>query len=764
MGNRPAADAAIIGGGFGGAASGAAAGAAVGSLFGPVGTAIGAAIGWIGGTVRGGGIDVAEGLMDDGPPPASRDRTPEIQAPEIPTIADSEWETAISELKILDMVSSAMESFKSTSSSFAITHVTSPAEDAEKKLREAKLAYEKALEHGAVRMACGRIMMIGEPGVGKSTLLKAILKGLDEKSVGKGHYPLIEMNGSFSVMTKELEIKTLALMAQRVMNNTQGSLLKDLSSKVVVKKKFATSTSSSGVKKDRNYDSLQEIVKTVQSDTFIEVQRSGHTGDILNALVYVSEDPWQGFAGDILPAFITARSLFLLVFDASKYDFKTEERIYKWIAFINDSVNLKASLLTVFRTLDEKLLTGTKYRPILIVGTHGDVMKEEKRKAIGEFPDRMKLRFEEKVLYELIFAKIQIVSNGSCEDVARQAQDFIHGLKIPVPLSWELFRKAFSQATEKLMRPFLTLQEAATLAKVCNIGHSKDNSEFSGVLRFYHEHGALLHFNEVEHMKEIVISNPQWLIEQLQRLDPSKFPQDTHEPEWELLKKYGILIESMCRTKIWPQSQEFSNLNVSLDKAMLNLLESFHLAVRLVEVPNTIINLDGSKFFVPSILPAANTTEIASEVPPITGVPMKLSAAPLYFIFASKYVPLGCFVRLVVNLSKPGTGFDINFNAPIFRDQVSFFYKTNSDEVSHVILSSTQSYISIHIGRQNYCTDYKTSNFGLTCRNVLAAVDKTLSSVLKEWFNSIEATYDEKVHDEKGKDENEGSTFITHAV
>ena len=441
----------------------------------------------------------------------------------------------------------------------------------------------------------------------------------------------------------------------------------------------------------------------------------------------------------------------MLVFEASKYN---TEQICKWIAYINDSINITNRL---YHTLDKKQRNIKElFRPrILIVGTHDNSLIEEKKSEIRKkiFYD-VESRFQDTVR-DMLELKFVNLSANECKDIVQAANKFIDKCTFRVALSWELFRKAFSQATAKLERPFLTLQEAAALAIVCGINH-KGNGELSDVLRFYHEHGALLHFNDVEHMKEIVISNPQWLIEQLQYLDPSKFPQDTHEPEWELLKKYGILVKSMCSTKLWPKSQELTDLNVSLDDAMLNLLENFHLAV---EVPCTITDLDGSKYFVPSVLPAASTTEIANEVSPITGVLMKLSAAPLYFIFASKYVPPGCFVRLVVNLAQPGTGFDINFNAPILRDQVSFFYKIGSDEVSHVTLSSTQSYISIRIGRQNYCTDYKTSNFGSTCRNVLAAVDKTLSSVLKEWFNFIEGTYDEK-----SQDENKGGMFITHAV
>ena len=59
-------------------------------------------------------------------------------------------------------------------------------------------------------------------------------------------------------------------------------------------------------------------------------------------------------------------------------------------------------------------------------------------------------------------------------------------LKIPTPLSWELFRQLFAYVTRDI--PIISIEKAATIASLCDI----TTNEFPSVLNFYHEHGAFL--------------------------------------------------------------------------------------------------------------------------------------------------------------------------------------------------------------------------------------------------------------------------------
>ena len=200
------------------------------------------------------------------------------------------WGSVIEEAKILNMAKAAVESFTHTNPDTGhdpagkdeddISHYPAPrqhgadiAEESKSKRRSKRYSYNAAITYGTADMMCGRIMMIGEEETGRSTLLKEILSSDSVKA--KGHYPLCEHeDGSFTIMTKDQEIQTLALMTLRVTINSEShggsSVLKDLSSKV----KLVLSTSGrTGCKIKKTLGCLEEIVKTVHSEVYKKTRK-----------------------------------------------------------------------------------------------------------------------------------------------------------------------------------------------------------------------------------------------------------------------------------------------------------------------------------------------------------------------------------------------------------------------------------------------------------------------------------------------------------
>ena len=117
-------------------------------------------------------------------------------------------------------------------------------------------------------------------------------------------------------------------------------------------------------------------------------------------------------------------------------------------------------------------------------------------------------------------------------------QDIIH-----VPIKWLLLeleiRKVCQEKNCNLIA-YSEVQELAKRKKLDYNGEFGDDITIYGDkfikqgLRFHHSFGVLLHFEEVEGMQELVITNHQWLFDKLSRIVEYSFSCDTQEERRDL--------------------------------------------------------------------------------------------------------------------------------------------------------------------------------------------------------------------------------------
>ena len=161
------------------------------------------------------------------------------------------------------------------------------------------------------------------------------------------------------------------------------------------------------------------------------------------------------------------------------------------------------------------------------------------------------------------------------------------------------------------------------------------------VLKFYHQCGTLLYFDEVDGMNKFVITNPQWLFYNLTKIIMCKF-------EHIATTMYGAKIIKRMQNGICGM-ELFQNLKLDLEgielESFLNLL--VHIKV--------IVPMD-NEYFIPNILPlCANTESICLETECgkmtfLTDDQRYIEVEPLLMQFTFGTIPRGLFGFLVVEI------------------------------------------------------------------------------------------------------------------
>ena len=185
---------------------------------------------------------------------------------------------------------------------------------------------------------------------------------------------------------------------------------------------------------------------------------------------------------EILPAFLTPRTMFLLLFDASK-DFRERwqsrqnapdgEVLFGEV--VNESTsNLMAKWMsTIHSYLVKHSIEGNPSPSLYCIGTRGDKLIEKERKALKE---QMKSLYEDKEFSDII-QDVLIVDNttsgkGRGEDpsITRLREAIGASLKgkfivKTTPVNWVLFRKVL----QELKQNVISKDDAIAIGAACHI-------------------------------------------------------------------------------------------------------------------------------------------------------------------------------------------------------------------------------------------------------------------------------------------------------
>ena len=608
--------------------------------------------------------------------------------------------------------------------------------------------YIQALEDGEMKVAYARVMLVGPGGVGKSSLLHGLMNlPLPTEACSTQladtftlrptdtYWARSKCGGHWIKVTDKDEIDELVQLVRA--RNKLAKKLKGLESEV------KKDQDSPELKEKFTHPQVKEVVDeaieaaSVPSDSPL----ANATAEAIDTYLRIWDCGGQPVFLDILPAFLTARTLFLLMFDA-RYDLQspclhrshlhgvateqvaetsTLQLMIQWMALIHATLLRKKSLQNATDEMD-------RFPQILPVGTHGDdVTVKEKGDTIF---DSLYSICADKAFAHLLLDGVVVdnttAGNGEFEDpffqnIREIASKFAtEDLAIRTPITWVLFRKVFERYARD--RPVVPLEEVVELGKECSIR----GQALLSVLTFYHDLAVFFHYSSITSLQSHVISNPQWLIRQMAKILALKGHEQVRKKNlWKLLHGDGILVEPLYNEVLRTQ-QELK------PQAIVDLLEHFLIIAEIHTKGRH--KCPGREYFVPSVLPSCSTGGTSHLK---TG---DSQSAPLHLIFSTNYLPPGFFVRLATAISKNSKS-QVDFQTKIYRNAISFFYGRRGEQVDRLTVLERK--FSVHIQVQHLMPQSVT--FIHSCHEIMKMLQKAILKV-QEWLPGIDVGFALECH------------------
>ena len=428
---------------------------------------------------------------------------------------------------------------------------------------------------------------------------------------------------------------------------------------------------------------------------------------------------------EILPAFLTSRTLFLLIFDAEK-DLNTN-----WQSVVHiegrriDQEEVKVTtldyMLNWMSNIHSHLMTYDEDRGICeyprmyCIGTHGDCLTEEKK---SEVKSELKEHLKGKA-YSNLVEDIAIVDNtssgGKCrpEDptlgVLRDAViDFTENkLILKTPLSWVLFRKVFQVLSKEYN--VISLDMAHIIGDASKIS----KKDIPHVLTFYHGLGVLLFYPQLDGLKDKIIINPKYFVDALGKVLPLYIGDGgRYSEEWKLFHEFGILVQPLY-VDVW---KGFKDLKPEF---FIEVLVHFRLAI---EVETNKYPPPSKQYFMPLVLSSASNDDITS----MTSCTDSFQAAPLHITFKSGYVPPGFFTRFVAVVAN-SRKIELYLDKGVYRNCVTFRYQDPiSHSIEHIVVTDHNNAIQVFVDH----LVPGSITFTMICQDILVLIEDATLEVL----------------------------------
>ena len=599
-------------------------------------------------------------------------------------------------------------------------------------------AYNKALNEGKVRVKRLPIMVIGQDRSGKTSLKNSMM--------GKPFNPDEDSTLGIDVGRSHFNVSTdICMPSENTVNNqTQNDFRDALSFEHNIARLVAEVLTHK-----RNIDSKEDLPSIVASKNTIEsVQESGADSAarqegkncttviipdevaerIKNLLQEVGKETvgvdaemysvvWD-FAGQPVyyathPLFLTQRAVYLLVFDLSRglharADPTVKQGMYSMIL---DNHDCKSNLdyLDFWMTWVASIANQDENQqirlgqspmnvpPVFLVCTHADepcggadpfVLA---RKVFGS----LETKPYKNQLYKDVFVvdNTKSGSKSECSEVKRLWEKVVAvakelpQMKEDYPIKWLRFEKAL-QTKVNDGKKWISLEDTKQIAsKMC---HIEDDREFTTLLNFLHDQRILIHFDNNPLLNNMVILDPQWLVDLFTSVITVKpGPYEAKETElWRRLQTDGIM-EYQLLELVW----DALSIPKEIFPTLLEIMEKFSL---LCPWPSSDASC-GKQYLVPSML---------MSHPPRNIIKLVASAQiPSFYIrFESGQVPPGFFPRLVLQFFQWGQDEFWSAENPQLYANFARFY-TSADDDCSVILRCHSSCIEVVVHRGNLCAN-----------------------------------------------------------
>ena len=636
--------------------------------------------------------------------------------------------------------------------------------------------------------------MVGPGGVGKSSFLRGLMNQellqaestilADTKTVKPQFWAKAgESTDSYwAEVTEEDEIEELAGLFQLVLaklHPSKAAAVGEFNPQEDRPQSAQTISdeSVSHIKDSEVRKVLQQVVEHVSQKP---------TAPQSEVLIHVWDCGGQPVFLDVLSAFLTSRTMFLLFFDArrnlldkcsslshkagrvvskSEESFTTLQLLTQWMASIHamcirkdifttpsasenpatldahasDSFNDKKGQESSAAKVEADIIP--KFPRIIPVGTHGDAVRNRRKQAkiLSTLRSHCKGRAYTPLLLDGVIVDNTTAGCGKIreDEGFKYIREKVHQfatkhLAIPTPVAWVLFRKVLQKVAKG--SPIVSYEQAVAVAQACGIAADVVPS----VLHFYHELAVFLHFTQIKSLSDKVIADPQWLVKQLGRLLAPEGLEQTVSNQllWKPLHERGILVQPLYE-EVWKES-------FLKPQSLADLLEHFLLAAP-IDPPIAVSEIPGRKYFVTSVL------QLSSQNPPPsfftrladiftshilwlssrnTTTVVKMSS-PLHLTFSTQYVPPGFFTRLATTLTREPKCEPL-FERGVYRNKITFAY----DQIDEFTICEQSSSVQINVVRIQHRQSQEIMTFGNTCCAVKELI-QACSATVSQWLPSV---------------------------
>ena len=652
-------------------------------------------------------------------------------------------------------------------------------------------------------------MMIGAGGVGKSSFLRGLMNQrlpqdaestilADTKTVKPQFWAKAGESADYwAEVTDQDEIQELAGLVQLVAQVKSGHSKSSRAAKilstmatavaVVVFKplgfvprhaptmvdEYAFALTGIGIKNSVVQNVLEQALQRAESS------RGNPSVPQPEVLMHIWDCGGQPVFLDILPAFLTSRTMFLLFFDARKdllskcrtlshkqgrvvntteEGFTVLQLLMQWMACIHvtlsrENVAAGSSNASALQSNvkechpnsssqscqensycsphqhdkehcpEEKISESiiSDFPRIIPVGTHGDDAAVKGRKS--NILDILKSHCEDKAFAHLLLDGV-VVDNTTAgkrrEDPGfKTIREKVHKFaKNSLAIPTPVAWVLFRKVLQKVAKdhPVVTYKQAVAVGQACRIAADVVPS----VLHFYHELAVFLHYTQIESLSQCIVTDPQWLIRQFGKLlAPKEFQQKvSNQALWKPLQEKGILVQLLYE-EVWRGS--------SLQPRQLaDLLEHFGLAA-LIDPGKKESSFRGREYFIPSVLQRA-----PSKADPATQIVKRSS--PLHLTFSTRYVPPSFFTRLATALTRKSKCQPL-FEQGIYCNKMTFIYGKVGKMIDRFTILEQSSSVQINVARNEHRRSHLT--FGEACCDIIKLI-QACSVTVCQWLPSVE--------------------------
>ena len=437
---------------------------------------------------------------------------------------------------------------------------------------------------------------------------------------------------------------------------------------------------------------------------------------------------------EMLPAFITGPAINLLVFKLTenlqdRYEieyrlcsgnskpYKTspshEEMIFRSLSSIACLTHS-----SIGWNIGEDLEKDKSESAAFLIGTHRDLVEQERVATINEHL-RAKLKSSRELFGtnlvqshsedQVVFAIDNINDKDEIEHLQRSLNRVIEERfhEVTVPTSWY----AFSMKLRKRKASILSKKFCIKIAKECGI---PEETFMSALWYLHHRVGLLMHFPEVEGLRDVVIIQLQVVFDRITSLITSQFTFEeiSHAAVVSDFSNSGMFTEETLRKLSTKERDPLTPTRI------VSLLQCLHIVAQL--------KIKGKKrksemsYFMPCalkpfVLGTASSAHVVSDLCP----------PPLLVWFECGYTPVGAFCCLVVYLLEITDGPKWSLvDQRHYRNKIKFNVGPHLDEVS---LIAYPTYIEVRVERGHLIPE----PLGQLCSTILTTLDSAIETVTK---------------------------------